>query len=117
MQMGQFVDHDITHTPNHGVGCCASGGQMPRSGSVDEEKCFPIPVSSRDPFWKGRKRCMSFARSLASPGLTCGLQFRQQVLYLLLLLLLLLSLLLHVLLLLTLAFLVQYSYIVVALTS
>ena len=49
------------------------------SASFDSEKCFPILIPARDPFWKGTKRCMSFARSLASPGLKCSLEFRQQV--------------------------------------
>ncbi len=49
------------------------------AASFDAEKCFPISVPSDDPFWRGRKNCMSFARSLPSPGLKCGLQFRQQV--------------------------------------
>ena len=33
-------------------------------------------LSTRDPFWKGRKTCMNFARSLSSPSLKCGLQTR-----------------------------------------
>merc|ERR1719483_854081 len=36
-------------------------------------------MSSTDPFWKGKKTCMNFARSLASPSLTCGLQTREQL--------------------------------------
>jgi len=77
MQMGQFIDHDITHTPNHGIQCCGRNGAFP--ASFDGEKCSPIRLSNRDPFWKGRKTCMNFARSLSSPSLKCGLQTREQL--------------------------------------
>ena len=79
MQMGQFVDHDITHTPNHGVSCCGARSSLP--SSFDTEKCFPIEIPSNDRFWGRNKPCMSFARSLASPGLKCSLEFRQQVFF------------------------------------
>jgi len=77
MQMGQFIDHDITHTPNHGIQCCARNGAFP--ASFDAEKCSPIRMSSTDPFWRGRKTCMNFARSLSSPSLKCELQTREQL--------------------------------------
>jgi len=77
MQMGQFIDHDLTHTPNHGVQCCAKGGKFPRT--FDPKKCFPIRLFNNDPFWKGKKTCMNFARSLSSPSLKCGLQSREQL--------------------------------------
>ena len=77
MQMGQFIDHDITHTPNHGIQCCGRNGAFP--ASFDPEKCSPIRMFSKDPFWKGRKTCMNFARSLSSPGLKCELSTREQL--------------------------------------
>ncbi len=49
------------------------------SDSFDTKKCFPIEIPSDDPFWKGRKTCMSFSRSLAAPTLKCSLEFQQQV--------------------------------------
>ena len=78
MQMGQFIDHDLTHTPNFSEEeeCCGPGGQFPASFSSD--KCFPLRLSRRDPFWRGAKTCMEFSRSLASPGLRCELQHREQ---------------------------------------
>ncbi|CAB4069744.1 PXDN [Lepeophtheirus salmonis] len=77
MQMGQFIDHDLTHTPNHGIRCCGPRGSFP--DTFDGSKCFPIPISENDPFWKGKKRCLSLARSLSAPGLKCELEFRQQM--------------------------------------
>jgi len=77
MQMGQFIDHDITHTPNHGIQCCGRNGAFP--ATFDAEKCSPIRMSANDPFWGGRKTCMNFARSLSSPSLKCELQTREQL--------------------------------------
>ena len=76
MQMGQFIDHDLTSTPTSSSSCCSKSST---STSFDGDKCFPIPIPEDDPFWRGRKTCMSFARSLASPGLKCELEFRQQM--------------------------------------
>ena len=78
MQMGQFVDHDITHTPNYAdQKCCTKTGRFPRS--FDAEKCFPLRLPKKDPFWRGSTTCMEFSRSLASPGLACELQHREQL--------------------------------------
>jgi peroxidase len=78
MQMGQFVDHDITHTPNYAdQKCCTKIGRFPRS--FDAEKCFPLRLPKKDPFWRGSTTCMEFSRSLASPGLACELQHREQL--------------------------------------
>lgn len=78
MQLGQFIDHDITHTPTHSVSnCCNKDGSFP--SSYDSNKCYPIQVLPDDPFWKGRLKCMNFARSLSSPSLKCSLESRQQM--------------------------------------
>lgn len=80
MQAGQFLDHDIAHTPNAGIGpintpqCCLEDSrgrdwiypQDPSNGQLDV--CFPIEVLSSDSFWGRRgRRCMHFSRSSTSP--------------------------------------------------
>ena len=83
MQVGQFLDHDITHTPNAGIGpvdtpqCCLKDPvgrdwlypKDPFNGQPDV--CFPIAVASSDRFWGRRgRRCMHFSRSSTSPTVT-----------------------------------------------
>ena len=78
MQMGQFIDHDLTHAPFHQGECCLDKGKnYPESYNTD--KCLPIRIPDSDPFWNGTFKCMEFARSLAAPTLKCNLETRQQV--------------------------------------
>ena len=78
MQLGQFIDHDLTHTPAHDSdNCCKSGGRFPSKFNAD--KCFPIRVARNDEFWGGVLECMEFSRSLSSPDLNCKLQHREQL--------------------------------------
>ncbi|XP_019647170.1 PREDICTED: myeloperoxidase-like [Branchiostoma belcheri] len=72
MQFGQFLDHDITLTPNfqeEGLHCTCDS---------DDERCFNIDIPSDDPDFAGR-RCLPFARSLPSPNEGCRLGQRQQL--------------------------------------
>ncbi|XP_014285769.2 heme peroxidase 2 [Halyomorpha halys] len=73
MQFAQFVDHDITFTPNH-RGFFAS---IPDCRSCDSPltvhpECMPIPIPPGDPFYPrrnvstGERMCLPFMRSL--PG-------------------------------------------------
>ncbi|CAG5123711.1 unnamed protein product, partial [Candidula unifasciata] len=60
MQMGQFIDHDISHAPvltdtNFSVRCC---GVLPDKRLPD---CFPIDIPPGDPVFSN---CMEFFRSL-----------------------------------------------------
>ena len=79
MQMGQFLDHDLTHTPTSTAGgrppqCCLPDRRdrdwaYPTHPFNDQQDvCFPIEVPGQDRFWgrKGR-RCMHVARSLPAP--------------------------------------------------
>ena len=78
MQMGQFIDHDLTHAPFHQGECCLDKGKnYPENFNVDV--CMPIRIMDDDPFWNGTFKCMEFTRSLAAPTLRCGLESRQQV--------------------------------------
>ena len=74
MQMGQFVDHDITHGPAPEKECCEKDGQgrhwvFPSdSFNFATDDCFPIEVPRDDPFWSRKGRtCMEFSRTSLSP--------------------------------------------------
>ena len=70
MQMGQFIDHDITHSPATAPEepCCLKDSRGRDWSYPDEEyleanpECFPIEIPQNDPFWKGRRTCMTFSR-------------------------------------------------------
>ena len=69
MQMGQFIDHDITHAPQFQVSdCCSSENR------INRKECYPLFINSdTDPKWAGIGDCMSFTRSLRSSDLKCSL--------------------------------------------
>ncbi|XP_078669493.1 chorion peroxidase-like isoform X1 [Branchiostoma floridae x Branchiostoma belcheri] len=72
MQFGQFLDHDITLTPNfqeEGLVCeCDS----------QDDRCFNIPISTDDEDFSSAS-CIPFARSRSSPNEGCRMGPRQQV--------------------------------------
>ncbi|CAH1257377.1 PXDN [Branchiostoma lanceolatum] len=72
MQFGQFLDHDITLTPNfqeEGLVCeCDS----------QDDRCFNIPVSTDDEDFSSTP-CITFARSRSSPNEGCRMGPRQQI--------------------------------------
>ncbi|KAJ1521037.1 hypothetical protein ONE63_002748 [Megalurothrips usitatus] len=84
MQWGQFLDHDLTHTPisrgQNGVGisCCQDGRAAdPR---VSHPDCFPIPIPRDDRFLAPfGERCMEFVRSLPAPRPECNFGPREQM--------------------------------------
>ncbi|XP_078684536.1 myeloperoxidase-like isoform X3 [Branchiostoma floridae x Branchiostoma belcheri] len=72
MQFGQFLDHDITLTPNfqeEGLHCTCDS---------QDERCFNIDIPFDDPDFPGR-RCLPFARSRSCPNERCRLGKRQQL--------------------------------------
>nr|XP_045591913.1 peroxidase-like [Procambarus clarkii] len=74
MQWGQFLDHDLAHTPINrfgdmgGIQCCGESGRHLVDAAVRHPACFPIEIPADDPFFGGTgRRCMNFVRSLLAP--------------------------------------------------
>ena len=60
-QMGQFLDHDITLTPEDHEDSCCSG-----SISSPANNCFPIAIPADDSFFSSHnQKCLEFSRSTA----------------------------------------------------
>eukprot|EP00092_Neocalanus_flemingeri_P012666 GFUD01013650.1.p1 GENE.GFUD01013650.1~~GFUD01013650.1.p1 ORF type:complete len:825 (+),score=137.26 GFUD01013650.1:131-2605(+) len=80
MTFGQFVDHDLTHSPilkngnNQDIDCCSSS-----AGSDFQSFCDPIDIPRNDPFFQGRSTCMNLVRSTPAPALDCSVRYREQV--------------------------------------
>jgi peroxidase len=88
MQWGQFVDHDITHTPlfrlsgkgEAGIQCCETDGTGPYNKLYLHPECFPIEIPENDPFFMQHgQRCMHFVRSMPGPQLGCSFGYGEQL--------------------------------------
>jgi len=84
MQWGQFLDHDLTHTPiskgsdNSDVTCCAGGSVRPPSQLHPE--CLPIEIPDTDDFYGALgQRCMEFVRSMPAMQPDCSFGPREQM--------------------------------------
>ncbi|KAL7646790.1 UNVERIFIED_CONTAM: hypothetical protein RMT77_002045 [Armadillidium vulgare] len=90
MQWGQFVDHDVAHTPisaffspygsgSNPIQCCDSNG-LPLPASTSHSQCFHIEIPIDDLFYsRHNQRCMNFVRSLPAPSIDCKLGPRNQM--------------------------------------
>ncbi|XP_068234436.1 myeloperoxidase-like [Palaemon carinicauda] len=81
MQWGQFIDHEVVHTPEAArenskgetmaLNCCVDGEHDP--DGLESPECKPIDVSDDPVFSRHNRTCMRFVRSLiASKGCTFG---------------------------------------------
>ncbi|XP_040572178.1 salivary peroxidase/catechol oxidase [Lepeophtheirus salmonis] len=84
MQWGQFMDHDITHSPivrgddDEELMCCEDGKILDESRRHPE--CFHIEITEDDTFYsRFGRRCMEFVRSSPSLRSECNLGPREQV--------------------------------------
>uniref|UniRef100_A0A6A7FUB4 Peroxidase-like n=1 Tax=Hirondellea gigas TaxID=1518452 RepID=A0A6A7FUB4_9CRUS len=84
MQWGQFLDHDLTHTPigrgsdNSVISCCSSGNF--RSSEELHPECLAIAIPEQDQFYsRFGQRCMNFVRSMPAISRTCTFGPRQQM--------------------------------------
>lgn len=84
MQWGQFLDHDITHTPitkgksMSDITCCLNGEQ--RAFQELHPDCMPIEIPETDPFFgKFRQQCMEFVRSMPAVRPQCNFGPREQM--------------------------------------
>ncbi|XP_063241793.1 peroxidase-like [Bacillus rossius redtenbacheri] len=84
MQWGQFLDHDLTHTPisrgtnGFGLSCCRDGKVI--NATLMHPDCFPITLPNNDHiFAPFGERCMEFVRSLPAPRPECNFGPREQM--------------------------------------
>ena len=87
MQWGQFIDHDMTSTPQTRgfnrslIRCCSEDGKMLEN--PDEflhPDCAPIEIPSNDKFYSQfNSTCMEFVRSSPAPRSDCSLGPRDQI--------------------------------------
>jgi len=73
VQMGQFIDHDLTLTPEEELHCCdrnSNGNPWVWSDKTERfkrDRCIPIRIPEDDRQWGGRRTCFDVRRS--SPAL------------------------------------------------
>ncbi|KAG8286535.1 hypothetical protein J6590_057621 [Homalodisca vitripennis] len=84
MQWGQFLDHDLTHTPinfgqsGSGISCCREG--VPLEPNLRHPDCFHIDIPRTDKIFSPfGERCMEFVRSLPAPRPECNFGPREQM--------------------------------------
>ncbi|KAM7295225.1 uncharacterized protein ISCGN_024730 [Ixodes scapularis] len=73
MQLGQFIDHDIAHTPlSEGADGATLRCRACNSPERVNKECFPIPIPSNDPHFPSVSRknpnipqCLPFTRSMS----------------------------------------------------
>ena len=76
MQWGQFLTHDLDHTPEqapaHLTDCCGE--------ESDHPACAPISISQTDSLYsKHNKTCINFLRSSLAPTSACLVDQQNQV--------------------------------------
>jgi len=85
MAMGQFIDHDLAHSPvfvkinNEEIDCCPSNRFNPLQSN--SSVCATIGIPSNDKFFSGsnRKTCMNFVRTMTGCPLDCSIRYREQI--------------------------------------
>ncbi|CAG0879788.1 unnamed protein product [Darwinula stevensoni] len=85
MQWGQFLDHDLTFTPqSRGFQasipkCCQRGGRQAIEPNSRHPDCYPMKVPANDShFAQFGVTCLEFVRSSPSPRIDCPLGPREQ---------------------------------------